>query len=122
MDSMQHWFARTWARMILKTAGIHVHSEGLDHIDPAQPAVYASNHLSALDIPVLYASLPTQFRILAKRELFRYPFLGWHLTRSGTNPHRSGRCSRFAARAQPRQRLPAQRHAAGDLPRGRTLA
>jgi len=82
----QHWFAHTWAAMILKTAGIRVHAEGLDHIDPAQPAVYAANHLSALDIPVLYASLPTQFRILAKRELFRYPFLGWHLTRSGQIP------------------------------------
>ncbi len=83
---VQHWFAHTWAGMILKTAGIRVHAEGLDHIDPAQPAVYAANHLSALDIPVLYASLPTQFRILAKRELFRYPFLGWHLTRSGQIP------------------------------------
>src|SRR5664279_5693782 len=57
---MQHWFACTWSRMILKTSGIRVHSEGLEHIDPAQPAVYAANHLSALDIPVLYASLPTQ--------------------------------------------------------------
>jgi 1-acyl-sn-glycerol-3-phosphate acyltransferase len=83
---MQHGFAHTWSRMILKTAGIRVQSEGLEHIDPAQPAVYAANHLSALDIPVLYASLPTQFRILAKRELFRYPFLGWHLTRSGQIP------------------------------------
>jgi 1-acyl-sn-glycerol-3-phosphate acyltransferase len=82
----QHWFAHTWAAMILKTTGIRVYAEGLDHIDPAQPAVYAANHLSALDIPVLYASLPTQFRILAKRELFRYPFLGWHLTRSGQIP------------------------------------
>jgi 1-acyl-sn-glycerol-3-phosphate acyltransferase len=83
---MQHWFACTWSRMILNTAGIRVQAEGLEHIDPAQPAVYAANHLSALDIPVLYASLPTQFRILAKRELFRYPFLGWHLTRSGQIP------------------------------------
>jgi 1-acyl-sn-glycerol-3-phosphate acyltransferase len=83
---MQHWFACTWSRMILKTSGIRVHSEGLEHIDPAQPAVYAANHLSALDIPVLYASLPTQFRILAKTELFRYPFMGWHLTRSGQIP------------------------------------
>jgi len=83
---VQHWFAHTWSRMILGTCGIRVHAEGLDHIDPAQPAVYAANHLSALDIPVLYASLPTQFRILAKRELFRYPFLGWHLTRSGQIP------------------------------------
>lgn len=83
---MQHWFARTWSRMILKTACVHVHADGLEHIDPARPAVYAANHLSALDIPVLYATLPAQFRILAKRELFKYPFLGWHLKRSGQIP------------------------------------
>ena len=83
---VQHWFARTWSRMILDTAFVHVKIEGLEHIDPAQAAVYAANHLSALDIPVLYASLPTQFRILAKSELFRYPFMGWHLTRSGQIP------------------------------------
>ena len=83
---MQHWFAVHWARMILKTAGIRVHIDGLEHIDPARPAVYSANHLSALDIPVLYANLPVQFRILAKRELFSYPFLGWHLKRSGQIP------------------------------------
>jgi 1-acyl-sn-glycerol-3-phosphate acyltransferase len=83
---MQHWFARAWSRMILRTAFVRVKIEGLEHIDPSQAAVYAANHLSALDIPVLYASLPTQFRILAKSELFRYPFMGWHLTRSGQIP------------------------------------
>jgi 1-acyl-sn-glycerol-3-phosphate acyltransferase len=44
------------------------------------------NHLSAFDIPVLYSYLPFQFRILAKKELFRYPFMGWHLRRSGQIP------------------------------------
>ena len=83
---VQHWFAVHWARMILATAFVRVQIEGLEHIDPAQPAVYAANHLSALDIPVLYSCLPTQFRILAKRELFSYPFMGWHLTRSGQIP------------------------------------
>jgi len=83
---IQHWFACTWARMILKTSFVRVRIDGLEHIDTSLPAVYAANHLSALDIPVLYACLPTQFRILAKRELFRYPFLGWHLTRSGQIP------------------------------------
>jgi 1-acyl-sn-glycerol-3-phosphate acyltransferase len=87
---VQHWFAVHWARMILKTAGVRVYIDGLDHIDPAQPAVYAANHLSALDIPVLYANLPVQFRILAKRELFSYPFLGWHLKRSGQIPIEQG--------------------------------
>ena len=83
---IQHWFAHTWARMILKTVMIRVRVEGLEHINPEQPAIYAANHLSALDIPVLYAWLPVQFRIMAKKELFRYPFLGWHLKRSGQIP------------------------------------
>jgi len=80
---IQHWFARTWAKMMLKILGVRVTLQGLENVNWSQPAVYASNHLSALDIPVLYATLPIQFRILAKKELFAYPFLGWHLRRSG---------------------------------------
>ena len=87
---IQHWFARTWARMILKTVMIRVRVEGLGHVNPVQTAIYAANHLSALDIPVLYAWLPVQFRIMAKKELFRYPFLGWHLKRSGQIPIDAG--------------------------------
>lgn len=87
---MQHWFAVHWARMILATGRVRVQVEGAEHIDPAQPAVYAANHLSALDIPVLYSCLPGQFRIMAKRELFSYPFMGWHLTRSGQIPIEQG--------------------------------
>jgi 1-acyl-sn-glycerol-3-phosphate acyltransferase len=83
---MQHWFAVHWARMILATGLVRVEVEGVEHIDPARPAVYTANHLSALDIPLLYACLPGQFRIMAKRELFSYPFMGWHLTRSGQIP------------------------------------
>ena len=56
--------------------------------DTTQPHLYAANHLSAFDIPALYVGLPFQFRIMAKQELFRYPFLGWHLRRSGQVPIR----------------------------------
>jgi 1-acyl-sn-glycerol-3-phosphate acyltransferase len=87
---IQHWFARAWARMILKTVFVRVRVEGLEHIDLSQTAIYAANHLSAVDIPVLYACLPVQFRIMAKKELFRYPFLGWHLKRSGQIPIDAG--------------------------------
>lgn len=83
---IQHWFARTWSKMILRTLFVRVKMEGLEKVNLAQPAVYAANHLSAFDIPVLYATLPIQFRILAKKELFAYPFMGWHLSRSGQIP------------------------------------
>ncbi len=82
----QHKIARLWARMILATIGAAPHVEGLEKLDTAKSQVYVVNHLSALDIPVLYAYLPFQFRILAKRELFHYPFMGWHLRRSGQIP------------------------------------
>jgi 1-acyl-sn-glycerol-3-phosphate acyltransferase len=83
---MQHRIAHIWAGLILKTTGIRVHVKGVDHLHPPQPAIYAANHLSAIDIPVLYSSLPGQFRIMAKRQLFRYPFVGWYLRRSGQIP------------------------------------
>jgi 1-acyl-sn-glycerol-3-phosphate acyltransferase len=82
----QQKIARLWSRMILWTVGAKVQVEGLDRIDISKPQVYVVNHLSAFDIPVLYTYLPFQFRILAKKELFRYPFMGWHLRRSGQIP------------------------------------
>jgi len=48
-----------------------------------KPRVFAVNHASALDIPILYVHLPFQFRIVFKSELLSYPFIGWHLKRSG---------------------------------------
>ncbi len=84
--TMQHGFARFWARLILATIGVPVDVIGLEKIDISKPHIYAVNHLSAIDVPVLYGHLPFPFRILAKKELFRYPFLGWHLHRSGQIP------------------------------------
>ena len=83
---VQHAFARLWAWMILKTCFARVTTTGLEDIDTAKPHLYAANHISAIDIPVLYTELPFQFRIIAKQELFRYPFLGWHLRRSRQIP------------------------------------
>ncbi len=80
---VQHWFAQKWSRMVLKILMVRVHVTGLERVDFRRPAVYAANHLSALDIPLLFACLSFQFRIMAKKELFVYPFLGWHLRRSG---------------------------------------
>lgn len=82
----QHGFARLWAWLILKTCRAHITVSGLDRIDVTKPHLYAANHISALDIPVLYTHLPFQFRIIAKQELFHYPFLGWHLRRSQQIP------------------------------------
>ena len=80
---IQHNFARLWSWLIMKTILSPVKVTGLDKIDTAKPMVYAVNHSSALDIPVLYVNLPFHFRIIFKKELLSYPFVGWHLKRSG---------------------------------------
>jgi 1-acyl-sn-glycerol-3-phosphate acyltransferase len=78
-----HWFSYAWSWLIMKTIFSPVAVTGLDKIDTSKPHVYAANHASALDIPVLYVNLPFQFRIAFKKELLAYPVVGWQLKRSG---------------------------------------
>jgi 1-acyl-sn-glycerol-3-phosphate acyltransferase len=90
-----HWFSYAWSWLIMNTIFSPMKVTGLDKIDTSKPHVYAVNHASALDIPVLYVNLPFQFRIAFKKELLSYPIVGWQLKRSGQicidqqNPARS---------------------------------
>lgn len=52
---------------------------GRKNIKKRKTYVIISNHQSALDIVVLYR-LYTHFKWVAKRELFKVPFVGWNLT------------------------------------------
>jgi 1-acyl-sn-glycerol-3-phosphate acyltransferase len=78
-----HWCARTWSRLILRTTGVRVDVVGLERLTPGRTYVFVSNHQSIYDIPILFWSLPYQLRIIAKESLGRFPFLGWHLRRTG---------------------------------------
>ena len=78
-----HRCARAWASLILRTTGVRVRVSGLEHLDPGRSYVLAANHQSIYDIPIVFASLPVQLRIVAKDSLGRIPFLGWHLQRTG---------------------------------------
>jgi 1-acyl-sn-glycerol-3-phosphate acyltransferase len=79
----QHRIARTWAKCSLAIAGSPIHVTGLDVLHNHPVAVYACNHLSYMDTPAVFAALPFQFRILARSDLWKLPFIGWHLNRSG---------------------------------------
>jgi 1-acyl-sn-glycerol-3-phosphate acyltransferase len=80
----QHNIARLWARTSLRIAGASVTVIGRENLLPV--AVYSSNHTSFMDTPLVFSSLPFQFRILAKQSLWKWPFIGWHLHRSGQIP------------------------------------
>ncbi len=82
----QHAIARIWARSLLLISLSPVVVIGAEKLRKHSVAVYASNHLSYYDTPVLFAKLPFQFRILAKQSLWSTPFIGWYLNRSGQVP------------------------------------
>jgi 1-acyl-sn-glycerol-3-phosphate acyltransferase len=82
----QHLVARAWAAVMLRCALSPVRIVGAEKLRNHPVAVYASNHLSYMDTPVLFAKLPFQFRILAKQGLWKVPFVGWYLRRSGQVP------------------------------------
>src|SRR5260370_10550930 len=73
---IQHACSRIWARMILWTARVRVRVQGVENVKPGRPYVLCLNHQSHMDIPIILAALPFQFRFAAKKQLFRYPFLG----------------------------------------------
>ncbi len=84
--SVQHNIARLWARVSVFCSGSRMTVLGAQNLHAAGPVVYAANHTSYMDTPVVFSAIPNQFRILAKIELWRVPFIGWYLNRSGQIP------------------------------------
>jgi len=90
---LQYRIAQVWARALVWSSGCSLTVRGAENLRKHPVAVYASNHTSYMDTPVIFAALPFQFRILAKKELWPIAFIGWYLDRSGqipidtANPH-----------------------------------
>src|SRR5260370_22874821 len=78
------WIARTWwAPLLLWAGGARLVVEGEENVDPRRPTIYASNHQSTIDIPVLFQALPINLRFIAKSQLRCVPIVGWYLWLAG---------------------------------------
>ena len=81
-----HRFTCFWASLYTwLNPAWRVTIEGRSKIDPQQPVVFVSNHLSSLDILVLFR-LFTHFKWVSKIENFRPPFIGWNMSLNGYIP------------------------------------
>jgi 1-acyl-sn-glycerol-3-phosphate acyltransferase len=67
---------RFGVRTALRLAGVSVEVTGDETLRDCANTVVMANHLSHLDAPVLFTVLPPDFKVVAKRELFKLPFLG----------------------------------------------
>jgi len=79
------WAAKKWSQSSADGLRIYIEATGQQNV-PEGGFVYASNHESLVDILVLGAALPGDFKWAAKRTVMNVPFLGWHLRLAGHVP------------------------------------
>ena len=72
-----------WARTIFFTAGVKSKIVGLENIDKSKNYIFASNHSSSLDIPLMLGYIPFWIVPISKIELKWIPFLGWAMQMGG---------------------------------------
>ena len=77
---------RLWARWLVAAAGIDLHIENAEVLDPKQRYILVANHHSYYDIPCILAAVPQPIRFMAKASLFKIPIFGWSLSRAGFIP------------------------------------
>jgi len=73
----------SWSRRLLKEASIHLEVKGREHVMPGKAYIVMSNHQSSYDIPVLFQALRIPIRMVAKKEIFRIPFMGSAMRAAG---------------------------------------
>ena len=110
---LQHACARWWCRLVAWTIFARIRVHGVEHVQRGRPYVYMANHASLIDTPALFAYLPHQFRIMAKKSLFNVPFMGWHLRTAGHFPIDQG---------NPRKTAISLRRVIEGVKNGRSLA
>lgn len=70
-------YAMGVVRIGLRVAGIRVRAEFRAPLNPAQPCIFLSNHVSNLDPPVVFPLLPGRATAFLKRSLMKIPILGY---------------------------------------------
>jgi 1-acyl-sn-glycerol-3-phosphate acyltransferase len=85
-----HRFTSFWASLYTwLNPAWRVTIEGRERLHRSTPAVLVANHLSLLDILVLFR-MQSHFKWVSKLENFRVPVIGWNMTLCGYIPLRRG--------------------------------
>lgn len=82
-ENKVHKIANLWARMLLWLASTRVEVIGKEHVLMDKPQIFMANHQSDIDILIVLAHIPGQFRWIAKKELFKIPVFGKAMKNAG---------------------------------------
>lgn len=74
-DRLMERSVATWAKSLLKAAGVRVEVFGRENIPQGQPVVFVGNHQGNFDIPILLAFLDRPHGFVAKIETQKIPLI-----------------------------------------------
>jgi len=78
--------SRFFIRLGLRLVGVRVEVRGLEHLVPDQTYIFAPNHQSMIEVPLLITYLGRNPGYLAKKEVFKYPIFGYGISLMGVVP------------------------------------
>jgi 1-acyl-sn-glycerol-3-phosphate acyltransferase len=73
---------RRWAKKVLNANNVELIITSNSQLSDKETCVYVTNHSSMYDIPVVYAAISSDLRIIYKEELEKVPIFGYALQRS----------------------------------------
>lgn len=109
---VMHSFCVLWAKSIIAVSGVRVEVRGIENVPKGQSVLFLSNHQGAFDIPAIQSVLPVQFRWVAKKSLFKVPFVGWSMKLAGYIS---------IDRENPAEAMKSMEEAAGKMSKGASL-
>ena len=74
---------KSWARTIFFSVGVKIQMIGLENLDSLKNYIFAANHSSSLDLPLMLGYIPFWIVPISKIELKWIPFLGWAMQMAG---------------------------------------
>ncbi|WP_142413158.1 lysophospholipid acyltransferase family protein [Hathewaya massiliensis] len=102
---------KEWSEFIVKKVPMEVEISGIENI-PEDPCLFAANHQSLLDIPVMLYAIPRTIGVVAKKELMKSPSITFWM--------REIKCV-FIDRQNPREGIKAIIEGSNNLKEGHSM-
>jgi len=100
-----HSVCRMWSKFLLFCSGFYVNVEFEEELDPTKPYIICPNHVSYLDIPVIFSIIPTVFVFVGKKSLSKLPIFGWVYKKTMILVDRSSNRSSYQAYKHASERI-----------------
>ena len=68
---------RCWSKILIFFSGVKIKIIGLENLKKNKNYIFASNHESNFDIPLIFSSINLHLVSIAKKELKKIPIFGW---------------------------------------------